>query len=294
MSSSTARFAPAALAAFLLIENSHAFARVSSSHSLQSAGSDHRQPAPNANNGNNAIAAAQIFASTHPMLRPEETSTSMYATSMDIDDDEGEWISLIDAKDDKDVSPVRKQIVEEGTGDVVTKGCTIELEYTGTLLGEKSWSTNDVVDCWLSQLQGLDQLSSKFIEHDINGSKLMDAAYFTEDYCMETLGIANKIQAKKLIMASKRISKQQEDYAPGSEFDSSISRGKNYSFVLGAGKVIKAMDLAVGTMKVGERARLVCRADYGYGSEGLRTSKGDVMVPPFATLCFDLKLVSAS
>lgn len=58
--------------------------------------------------------------------------------------------------------------------------------------------------------------------------------------------------------------------------------------------MIKAMELAVRSMKVGERALLVCRSDYGYGAEGLRTGKGDVMVPPFATLCFELNLVSAA
>ena len=45
---------------------------------------------------------------------------------------------------------------------------------------------------------------------------------------------------------------------------------------------------------MGERVVVICRSDYGYGKEGLRTSKGDVIVPPFATLCFDLTLVSAT
>ncbi|KAL7525505.1 hypothetical protein ACHAXR_001040 [Thalassiosira sp. AJA248-18] len=205
----------------------------------------------------------------------------------------GDWISLVDATD-SELPAVRKQIIQEGEGDLPSKGSTIELEYTGTLLGEKEWSTNDVVECWLSQLQGLDQLAPTFLENEIDGTKLMDDSYFTEAYCMEQLGISNKIQAKKLIMASRRLIKQQEEYSPGTEFDSSVSRGKNYSFVLGGGKVIKAMELAVSSMKVGEQARIVCRADYAYGSEGLRTSKGDVMVPPFATLCFELKLVSAA
>jgi FKBP-type peptidyl-prolyl cis-trans isomerase len=64
--------------------------------------------------------------------------------------------------------------------------------------------------------------------------------------------------------------------------------------VLGDGKVIKAMELAVSSMKVGERALVACRADYGYGSDGLRTTRGDILVPPFSTLCFDIKLVSAA
>ena len=95
-------------------------------------------------------------------------------------------------------------------------------------------------------------------------------------------------------MAARRLVKQKEDYPQGMEFDSSISRNKNYTFTLGQGKAIQAIELAVSKMKVGERAIVICRSDYGYGSEGLRTSKGDVIVPPFATLCFDLTLVSAT
>ena len=59
--------------------------------------------------------------------------------------------------------------------------------------------------------------------------------------------------------------KQHEEYAPGTEFDSSAKRGKNYPFVLGRGKVIKAVELVASSMKVGERAMVACRADYGYG-----------------------------
>lgn len=205
-----------------------------------------------------------------------------------------EWIPLVDATGDSEMPAVRKRIMEEGEGDLPQKGSAIELEYAGTLLSETDWSATDVVECWLSQLQGLDHLSSEFLENDIDGSKLLDDSFFTEAYCMDHLGISNKIQAKKLVMAWKRLIRQQEEYPAGTEFDSSASRGKNYSFVLGKGRVIRAMELAVSSMKAGERATLVCRADFGYGADGLRTSKGDVMVPPFATLRFDLKLVDVT
>lgn len=205
--------------------------------------------------------------------------------------DDEEWTSLVE--DHSTNSPVRKQIIDQGSGDLAAKGATVEIEYTGTLYGEADWTSQDVASCWLSQLQGLDHLSQQFLDNDINAAKLMDDTFFTEEYCMNQLEINNKIQAKKLIMAAKRIAKQQQDHPAGTVFDSSEERGKNFSFVLGAAKVIKAMDLLVSTMKVGERAQLICRSDYGYGSEGLRSSKGDVMVPPFATLCFDIKLVSA-
>lgn len=233
--------------------------------------------------------------SASPRQSSTRTTTSIQATPIDNLTD-AEWIPLVDPAGDGEIPAVRKHIMEVGTeGDIPSKGSTIELEYTGTLLGERDyWSTNDVVECWLSQLQGLDQLAPKFVEHDIDGYKLMDESFFTEEYCTDTLGVSNKIQAKKLIMASRRLGKRQVEYAPGMEFDSSNARNKNYSFVLGGGKVIRAMELAVGCMRVGERSMVVCRSDYGYGSEGLRTSKGDVMVPPFATLCFELNLVGAT
>ena len=228
------------------------------------------------------------------------TSSSSYSTLLTasiIDDipDGVEWIPLVDTPDDTDEMPpvVIHSLTEGEEGYMPTRGATVELQHTGTLL-ENDWSTNDVIECWLSNLQGLDHLSSMFIEKQIDSSILMDEAIFTEEYCMNELEISNKIQAKKLIMAARRLAKQKEDYPQGMEFDSSISRNKNYAFTLGQGKAIKAIELAVSKMKVGERVVVICRSDYGYGSEGLRTSKGDVIVPPFATLCFDLTLVSAT
>ena len=199
---------------------------------------------------------------------------------------EGDWVTLAES--------VRKIVLEEGSGELPQPGSAVELEYTGTLLGEIEWSTDDVVRCWLSNLQGLDTLADTFMEKNIDGSKLMDSSYFTEEFCLRELEIANKIQAKKLVMAAKRIARQQDDFQPGTQFDSSATRGKNYSFKMGEGKVIKCIELTVATMKVGERARVQCNSDFAYGPEGLRTSKGEVMVPPFASLSFDLRLISAT
>ena len=89
-------------------------------------------------------------------------------------------------------------------------------------------------------------------------------------------------------------SRQKDEFPIDSQFDSSLERGKSFTFTLGSGKVIKAMDLAVATMNVNEKAQIVCRSDYGYGSEGYRTNQGDVVVPPFRTLCFEIELLSSS
>ena len=236
------------------------------------------------------------------------TTTSLHKHSADhssiysnVDDDTDDWISLIQNDEHISAPPVRKRILSEGSGDVPLKEevSTIELQYMGTLLGERNyWSANDVVQCWLSHLQGLEYLSPKFLEQKIDGCKLMDESYFTEGFCMETLEMDNKIQAKKLIMAARRITKQQVEYPPGTVFDSSDARDTNYTFLLkkkaGSSKIIPAMELAVRSMKVGEQSRVICRSDYAYGSEGLRSSKGEVVVPPFAMLSFDITLVNAS
>jgi FKBP-type peptidyl-prolyl cis-trans isomerase len=73
----------------------------------------------------------------------------------------------------------------------------------------------------------------------------------------------------------------------GKEFDSSRNGGHPFSFVVGAGQVIKGWDQGVLGMKVGARRRLTIPPDLGYGDTG----SGDV-IPPGATLIFDVDLMA--
>jgi len=72
----------------------------------------------------------------------------------------------------------------------------------------------------------------------------------------------------------------------GRQFDTTLGRGP-LSFVLGAGQVIRGWDRGIGGMKVGGRRRLVVPPDLAYGSMGA----GDGLVPPNATLVFEIDLV---
>uniref|UniRef100_A0A0V0G7J6 peptidylprolyl isomerase n=1 Tax=Triatoma dimidiata TaxID=72491 RepID=A0A0V0G7J6_TRIDM len=72
----------------------------------------------------------------------------------------------------------------------------------------------------------------------------------------------------------------------GTVFDSSREKGTPFIFQLGKGKVIKAWEVAVGTMKKGEIAVLHCKHEYAYGITG-----SPPKIPPKATLIFEVELL---
>jgi FKBP-type peptidyl-prolyl cis-trans isomerase len=73
----------------------------------------------------------------------------------------------------------------------------------------------------------------------------------------------------------------------GQKFDSSIDRGRPFSFVLGAGKVIKGWDQGLLGMKEGGKRTLHIPAELAYGPRAIG------MIPPNSNLIFHVDLIES-
>ena len=74
----------------------------------------------------------------------------------------------------------------------------------------------------------------------------------------------------------------------GKQFDSSRN-GKPFTFKLGSGEVIEGWDEGIKGMKVGGVRELIIPPEKGYGAQGAPPD-----IPPNATLCFEVELLSVS
>ena len=72
----------------------------------------------------------------------------------------------------------------------------------------------------------------------------------------------------------------------GTKFDSSVDRGQPFTFLLGAGAVIKGWDEGVAGMKIGGVRKLIAPPDLAYGASGRPP-----VIPPSATLIFEVELL---
>lgn len=75
----------------------------------------------------------------------------------------------------------------------------------------------------------------------------------------------------------------------GTVFDTSHKRGQPITFPLGAGRVIKGWDEGIALLTPGSKARLIIPYFLAYGEQGRPP-----VIPPKATLIFDVELVSVA
>jgi len=72
----------------------------------------------------------------------------------------------------------------------------------------------------------------------------------------------------------------------GTIFDRSSDRGEALKFYIGTGQVIKGWDIGIITMKLGEKADIIIKPEYGYGKIGAPPK-----IPGDATLIFTVEVI---
>jgi len=105
----------------------------------------------------------------------------------------------------------------------------------------------------------------------------------------------NELQMEILVAGTGPLPKQGETvtvhysgcFTDGRKFDSSVDRREPFTFVLGAGQVIRGWDLGVARMKVGDKVKLTLPPALAYGAAGYPGA-----IPPNATLVFEVELLS--
>lgn len=76
----------------------------------------------------------------------------------------------------------------------------------------------------------------------------------------------------------------------GQVFDSSMTQGEPIRFPLGQGRVIPGWEEGIAMLSEGAKAKLIIPGDLGYGAQGA----GGGVIPPNATLYFDVELIDVS
>lgn len=111
-------------------------------------------------------------------------------------------------------------------------------------------------------------------------------------YTMENSGLGIKIVEEgtgKLPEKGKKVTVHYTGkLSDGTQFDSSIERGRPFSFVLGQGRVIKGWDEGIAKLKVGSKAWLMIPPELGYGKRGAGGT-----IPPNATLFFYVEVLDS-
>lgn len=77
----------------------------------------------------------------------------------------------------------------------------------------------------------------------------------------------------------------------GKLFDQHQDKRKPFRFPLGGGKVIKGWDQGVVGMKVGGKRVLILPPELAYGEKGAKDDQGEFVIPPGATLLFEVELL---
>ncbi len=140
-----------------------------------------------------------------------------------------------------------------------------------------------------------DAVSANTLQALANGSSTSDVATSTNTSAQSDINKNNSTKKMDTEKVSKVGDTLTVNYVgtleDGTKFDSSIDRGVPFTFVVGIGQVIRGWDEGMLGMKVGEKKHLIIPGEKAYGPRGIPDGKGGYMIPPNATLIFDVEVL---
>lgn len=229
-----------------------------------------------------AVVKLEAFTPSLPILPSAACATTTLgarAASSKKDTDVDGWTSLTQD------GGVKMRVVSSASPGAPSPvaGDTVTVDYVGSLAA-REWSVEDVVACWLPDRGASALAPALFRSFEIDGTRLADAGFLTAEFADRGLGLG-AAKAANLRRAARELADRDATHPPGRVFDENA-----FAVELGTGGAIRAFELALPEMRVGDTAELVARCDYAYGKDGTRRG-GELLVPPYATVGFDLTLV---
>ncbi|KAK8560735.1 hypothetical protein V6N13_026171 [Hibiscus sabdariffa] len=255
------------------------------------------------------------------------TATNMEEDEMDIPEDDP-VSPILEVGEEKEIGKtgLKKKLVKEGEGfEHPGNGDEVEVHYTGTLLdGTKFDSSRDRGTPFKFKL-GLGHVIKGWDE-GIKTMKKGENAVFTippelaygesgspptippnstlrfdvellswtsvKDICKDG-GILKKILVEGESWENpKDLDEVFVKYEACLEDGTLVSKSDGVEFTVGDGYFCPALAKAVKTMKKGEKVMLTVKPQYAFGEDGRPAAGGECAVPPNATLCLTLELVS--
>ncbi len=137
-------------------------------------------------------------------------------------------------------------------------------------------------------LLGRQLVTEFFISNSNNNTSV------TSEDTMQEQTQSNQVQARDTVVGTGDVATAGKTvtvhytgvFTDGKKFDSSRDRDTPFTFVLGAGQVIKGWDTGLEGMKVGGKRILVIPPQFGYGDKDFGP------IPANSTLIFEVELLS--
>jgi peptidylprolyl isomerase len=216
--------------------------------------------------------------------------------------------------------------LQEGNGDTVKRGDTVEVNYTGWLITGKQFDSSldrgrpaqfklgsgQVIPGWDQGVPGMKVGGKRKLiippelAYGSNGRPPAVPPNMALIFEIEVLRIVPpagsrpqnpggaRVKIDDVKVGTGREAKTGDTVTvhytgrlvTGGKFDSSVDRGEPFTFKLGRGQVIQGWEQGVPGMKVGGKRKLTIPPELAYGEQGRPPT-----IPPDATLLFEIELL---